>query len=104
MHCQAAPHGEAKLVRCTRGAIHDVIVDLRPGPPTYLRALRASSSTTENRRALFVPAGLAHGFLTLEDETEVFYQMDVAYVPDRGAGRPLGRPGLRHRVAGSRRP
>ena len=85
MHYQRAPHAEAKLVRCTRGAIHDVILDLRRESPTYLRhfAIRLDE---ENRTLLYVPEGLAHGYLTLEDRTEVSYQMSVAYSPDHGAG------------------
>ena len=85
MHYQRAPQAEAKLVRCARGAIHDVILDLRPASPTYLRhfAIRLDE---ENRTLLYVPEGVAHGFLTLEDRTEVAYQMSVAYSPDHGAG------------------
>jgi dTDP-4-dehydrorhamnose 3,5-epimerase len=74
MHYQLAPHGEAKLVRCTRGAIYDVILDLRPDSPTRLN-WAAFELTAENRWALYIPTGLAHGFLTLSDECEVFYQM-----------------------------
>jgi len=85
MHWQAAPHGDGKLVRCTRGAIHDVVVDLRPRSATYLESF-AIELDEENRRALFVPAGLAHGFLTLVDGTEVFYQMDSVHVPDAARG------------------
>ena len=85
MHYQVAPHGEAKLVRCTMGALLDVIVDLRPDSPTFLRHVGVELSAA-NRRALFVPAGLAHGFQTLVDETEVFYQMSRAFVPGAGRG------------------
>jgi dTDP-4-dehydrorhamnose 3,5-epimerase len=85
MHWQAVPHGEAKLVRCTRGAIVDVVVDLRPGSGTYLDHV-AVELDQENRRAFFIPAGLAHGFLTLVDGTEVFYQMDAVQVPDAARG------------------
>lgn len=85
MHYQAAPHGEAKLVRCTMGALLDVIVDLRPDSPTYTRHV-AVELTAANRRALFVPEGLAHGFQTLVDETEVFYQMSRAFVAGAGRG------------------
>lgn len=88
MHYQAPPAGEAKLVRCIRGAIHDVIVDLRPDSPTYLQHVGVDL-TAANRRALFVPALFAHGFQTLEDEVEVFYQVSEFYTP--GAER-----GLRH--------
>jgi dTDP-4-dehydrorhamnose 3,5-epimerase len=85
MHWQASPYGESKLVRCTRGAIHDVIVDLRPESHTYLRSI-AVELDERTRRALFIPAGMAHGFLTLVDGTEVLYQMDVAYRPDAARG------------------
>lgn len=85
LHFQAAPHGEAKLVRSTRGAIYDVAVDLRPDSPTYLRHYGVELSG-ENRRALFIPEGLAHGFQTLTDDSEVFYQMSRAYVPGAGRG------------------
>ena len=72
MHYQAKPFEEAKLIRCTRGAIYDVIVDLRPDSPTFGK-YESCVLTPENRRMLFVPKSFAHGFLTLEDETEVFY-------------------------------
>jgi dTDP-4-dehydrorhamnose 3,5-epimerase len=85
MHWQAAPHGEGKLVRVTRGAILDVIVDLRPESSTYLEHV-AVVLDQENRRALFVPPGCAHGFLTLSTGTEVLYQMDRAYVPEAARG------------------
>lgn len=78
MHYQNAPHEEAKLVRCTRGAIYDVIIDLRPDSPTFLRYL-AVELTAEDRRMLYIPEGFAHGFQTLEDNTEVFYQMSEFY-------------------------
>jgi dTDP-4-dehydrorhamnose 3,5-epimerase len=79
MHWQAPPHGEAKFVRCTSGAILDVAVDLRLESPAYLHHF-AVELNSNNRRALFIPSGMAHGFLTLADETEVLYLMDVAYV------------------------
>jgi dTDP-4-dehydrorhamnose 3,5-epimerase len=85
MHWQAAPHEEAKLVRCTRGAILDVVVDLRPGSPSYLRH-EAVQLDEENRRALLIPPGAAHGFLTLADATEVFYQMSAFYTPGAARG------------------
>jgi dTDP-4-dehydrorhamnose 3,5-epimerase len=85
MHYQAEPHGEAKLVRCTRGAIFDVIVDLRPWSATTCRwfgiELRAGDAAS-----LFVPAGFAHGFQTLGDDTEVHYQMSHRYVPEAARG------------------
>jgi dTDP-4-dehydrorhamnose 3,5-epimerase len=85
MHYQAAPHGEAKLVRCTRGAIYDVAVDLRPDSPSYLRWVGTELSA-ENGRALFVPEGCAHGFQTLVDGSEVLYQISTAYVPEAARG------------------
>jgi dTDP-4-dehydrorhamnose 3,5-epimerase len=85
MHYQRPPHGEAKLVRCTRGAIHDVIIDLRPGSATYLGHFGVRLDE-ENRTQLYVPEGFAHGYLTLADRTEVAYQMSVPYRPDHGAG------------------
>jgi dTDP-4-dehydrorhamnose 3,5-epimerase len=85
MHWQAAPFGEGKLVRCTRGAIFDVVVDLRPESATYLTHV-AVRLDEDNRHALFVPPGSAHGFLTLVDRTEVLYQMDTAHTPDAARG------------------
>lgn len=74
MHWQAAPHGEEKLVRCTRGAIWDCIVDLRAGSPTY-RQHFGVELTEANGALLYIPRGFAHGFITLADHTQVFYQM-----------------------------
>ncbi len=85
LHSQRPPHEEAKLIRCTRGSIFDVALDLRPDSPTLLRHV-AVELTAENRRALYVPRGVYHGFQTLDDETEVLYQMSTAYVPDHGTG------------------
>jgi dTDP-4-dehydrorhamnose 3,5-epimerase len=85
LHYQAAPHQEAKVVRCTRGAIHDVILDLRPGSPTFKRHV-AVALDAESRRMLYVPEGVAHGFQTLEDDTEVFYQMSAFHAPDHARG------------------
>jgi dTDP-4-dehydrorhamnose 3,5-epimerase len=85
MHWQAEPHGEGKLVRCTRGAILDVAVDLRSESPSYLQHI-AVRLDEDNRRALFLAPGLAHGFLTLEAGTEVLYQMDTPYVPEAARG------------------
>lgn len=85
MHFQAAPYGEVKLVRCTRGAVFDVAVDLREGSPT-LHGWFGSELTAENGRALLIPAGLAHGFITLQDSSEVLYAMDVSFVPGVGRG------------------
>lgn len=85
MHYQRAPHAEAKLVRCTRGAILDVIVDLRPGSPTHARWLGVEL-TEENRSALYVPEGFAHGYQTLTDGTETLYQVSAAYAPGAEGG------------------
>lgn len=85
MHYQAAPHGEAKLVRCTMGSIYDVIIDLRPESPTFMDHYAVVLSA-QNRKALYVPEGIAHGFQTLEDNTEVFYQMSEFYVPESARG------------------
>ena len=93
MHYQAPPAGEAKLVRCIRGAIHDVIVDLRRDSPTYLQHVGVDL-TAESRRALFVPALFAHGFQTLEDEVEVFYQVSEFYTPDAERGLRHDDPAL----------
>ena len=85
LHYQAPPHEEAKLVRCTRGAIWDVIVDLRAGSKTYLKWF-GEELTAENRRALYIPRGFAHGFQTLADDAEVFYQMSEFYHPECARG------------------
>jgi dTDP-4-dehydrorhamnose 3,5-epimerase len=85
MHFQAAPFQEAKLVRCTQGAVHDVIIDLRPDSPTYKEHF-AIDLTSEAHNALYVPEGFAHGFLTLAPETCVFYQMSEFYVPGYARG------------------
>jgi dTDP-4-dehydrorhamnose 3,5-epimerase len=85
LHFQAAPHEEAKLVRCTRGAIHDVIVDLRRTSPTHCRYF-AVELTADNRRTLYVPPGFAHGFQTLVDDTEILYQMAEPYVAELARG------------------
>jgi dTDP-4-dehydrorhamnose 3,5-epimerase len=86
LHWQAAPHQEAKLIRCVRGALYDVAVDLRPGSPCY-REHVAVELSADNHRALYIPAGCAHGFQTLTDDTEIFYQMSASYAPaaQRGA-------------------
>lgn len=85
MHFQKAPHEEAKLVRCTRGAIYDVIVDLRTDSVTYKQWFAAELSE-KNQKSIYIPRGFAHGFETLEDETEVFYMIDQEYVPESSAG------------------
>ena len=85
MHYQEAPHGQTKLVRCTMGAIYDVIADLRP-ESSSLRRWTAIELTANNRRTLFIPEGFAHGFQALEDNTEVLYQMSECYHPESGRG------------------
>lgn len=85
LHYQAAPHEEAKVVRCTRGAIWDVIVDMRESSPTRLRWY-ALELNADNRLALYVPEGFAHGFQTLADGSEVLYQMSEFYHPDLARG------------------
>jgi dTDP-4-dehydrorhamnose 3,5-epimerase len=85
MHYQEPPHAEDKLVRCTRGAIYDVIVDLRSGSDTYCRWY-GLELTPDNGRELLVPKGCAHGFQTLVDDTEVHYQMSYPFVPGAGRG------------------
>ena len=85
MHYQAPPHAEVKLVRCTRGAVFDVIIDLRPDSATYLRPFGVEL-TAENRLALYIPKGFAHGFQTVVDDTEVFYHMSEVYVAAAGRG------------------
>jgi dTDP-4-dehydrorhamnose 3,5-epimerase len=80
MHYQAAPATEAKLVRCTQGAIYDAIVDMRPDSPTYLSHIGVEL-TADNHKALYVPEMFAHGYQTLTDETEVVYQMNKFYTP-----------------------
>lgn len=85
MHFEYPSGSESKLVRCVRGAVHDVIVDLRSGSPTYL-AWEHAVLTADEGNALYVPAGFAHGFLTLSDDCDVFYQMGDSYRPARSAG------------------
>jgi dTDP-4-dehydrorhamnose 3,5-epimerase len=85
MHYQAAPFAEAKLVRCTTGALYDVIIDLRPDSATYKQHVGEVLSAA-NYKMLYVPEGFAHGFQTLEDNTEIFYQMSQFYSPDHARG------------------
>jgi dTDP-4-dehydrorhamnose 3,5-epimerase len=85
MHYQAAPHPEVKVVRCTRGAIYDVVIDLRPDSPTFRRWIGISLTSTK-RNMMYVPADCAHGFLTLEDDSEIFYQMSEFYYPELARG------------------
>jgi len=85
MHYQAKPYAEAKLVRCTRGAVYDVVIDLRRDSSTFKRYF-AIELSWQNHTMLYVPKGFAHGFLTLEPESEVFYQMSVAYQGESARG------------------
>jgi dTDP-4-dehydrorhamnose 3,5-epimerase len=85
MHYQAHPFGEAKLVRCTRGAIYDVILDLRETSPTFKEWIGVTL-TAENRTMVYAPQGCAHGLLTLEDSSEVFYQISEFYHPEAACG------------------
>lgn len=91
LHFQLSPHEEAKLVRCTRGAIWDVIVDLRDDSPTRLR-WHAVELSADNRLGFYVPEGFAHGFQTLQDDSEVLYQMAEFYHPDLARGVPWNDP------------
>jgi dTDP-4-dehydrorhamnose 3,5-epimerase len=93
LHYQRRPHAEAKLVRCTAGAIFDVVVDIRPGSPTFGKWFGARL-TAENRDMLYIPEGCAHGFQTLEDNTELFYQMSAPYHADCAAGIRWNDPSL----------
>ncbi|HZR63542.1 MAG TPA: dTDP-4-dehydrorhamnose 3,5-epimerase [Terriglobales bacterium] len=85
LHYQAAPYREAKVVRCSRGSLYDVAVDLRPDSPTFTQWVGVVL-TPARGNMLYVPEGCAHGFLTLEDETEVFYQMSEFYHPEAAGG------------------
>lgn len=85
MHYQRAPHEESKLVRCTGGAIFDVVLDLRAGSPTFKR-FDSCELTAKNRKALYIPKGCAHGFQTIEDGTEVVYHISAEYAPDAARG------------------
>ncbi|HTG44648.1 MAG TPA: dTDP-4-dehydrorhamnose 3,5-epimerase [Verrucomicrobiae bacterium] len=85
MHYQASPHGQIKIVRCTMGAIYDVIIDLRKNSPTFKQWIGIELSAT-NRLMLYIPGEFAHGFQTLEDEAELCYHMSHAYVPESATG------------------
>jgi dTDP-4-dehydrorhamnose 3,5-epimerase len=85
MHFQVNPHWEAKLVQCVRGSIFDVIIDLRPESPTYTEHIGVTL-TAQDHNMLFVPERFAHGFITLEDDTDVFYQMSEFYTPASARG------------------
>lgn len=85
MHFQRPPHAEGKLVRCTRGAIHDVVLDLREDSPTFRRWMAVELSE-DSHRAVYIPPGCAHGFQTLRDDVEVLYSMSEPYVPELADG------------------
>ena len=85
IHFQAAPHAEAKLIRCVAGVAHDVVLDLRPDSPTFKQSL-ATELSASNGRALFLPEGIAHGFQTLTDDSTLFYQMNSPYVVGAATG------------------
>ena len=85
LHYQAGEHAERKLVRCTAGAVYDVLVDLRPDAPSHLRWY-ATELSAQNRRAVYVPRGVAHGFQTLVDESELLYMIDRPYEPEAARG------------------
>jgi len=94
MHFQLQPHAESKLVRCTMGAIYDVVLDLRPQSVTF-RQWIGVTLTAENHAMVYIPEGCAHGFLTLEDNTEVFYQMTEAHNAESGRGVRWNDPAFR---------
>jgi dTDP-4-dehydrorhamnose 3,5-epimerase len=85
MHYQVSPHAQAKIVRCTSGSIYDVIIDLRNDSSTFKQSVGVEL-TARNRLMLYIPSDFAHGFQTLEDDTEVFYQMSSPYVAESGRG------------------
>ena len=85
LHFQRPPHEETKIVRCTCGAIFDVIVDLRPHSPNYLQ-WQGFDLTAENRRAIYIPKGFAHGFQTLTEHSEITYQISTLYAPESAGG------------------
>ncbi len=93
LHYQAAPHEEAKVVRCTRGRLYDVMVDLREGSPTFRQHVGVEL-TAESHRMVFVPEGFAHGFLTIVPDTEVFYLMSADYAPESARGVRWDDPSL----------
>jgi dTDP-4-dehydrorhamnose 3,5-epimerase len=94
MHYQVAPHSETKLVRCTRGAIFDVVLDLRPQSPKFKDSFGVVLAA-EKRNMLYVPEGCAHGFLTLEEGTEIFYQMSELQSPESARGVRFDDPAFR---------
>ncbi len=94
MHYQVEPFAETKIVRCTRGSMYDVLIDLRAGSPTVMRHFSVVL-TADNRKAIYVPSGFAHGFQTLEDDTEVLYQISQFYSPEHSQGVRWDDPSFR---------
>lgn len=94
MHYQIAPYAETKVVRCTKGSIYDVVIDLRTQSPTF-RDWIGVTLTAAHRDMVYIPEGCAHGFLTLEDESEVFYQMSEFYYPESARGVRWDDPAFR---------
>jgi len=94
MHWQEAPHAEAKLIRCTRGAIYDMALDLRPDSATFKQWM-AIKLTADGHEMFYIGEGFAHGFLTLADETEVFYQMSESFHPESARGLRWNDPAFR---------
>ncbi len=93
LHYQASPHQEAKIVRCTMGSVFDVIIDMRSSSPTFM-TWRGTELTAQNRKMVYVPEGFAHGFQTLEDNTEVSYQISEFYHPESSRGIRWNDPAL----------
>jgi dTDP-4-dehydrorhamnose 3,5-epimerase len=93
LHFQRAPHGETKLIRVVRGAVYDVLVDVRPGSPTYGR-WQGFELCAGDGSLIYAPAGLAHGYLTLSDDSAMLYFMDTAYAPEHAAGLHYADPAL----------
>ncbi|MBR0085990.1 MAG: dTDP-4-dehydrorhamnose 3,5-epimerase [Lachnospiraceae bacterium] len=93
LHFQSRPYTQTKLVRCVRGAVLDVAVDIRKGSPTYLKWVSVELSA-ENRRQLFIPKGFAHGFITLTDDVEFAYKVDAHYAPDHDMGIRFDDPDI----------
>ena len=93
MHFQRAPHEQVKIIRCTRGSLLDVIVDLREGSPTF-RQWDAVELTADNGRMLYIPAGMAHGYVTLEDATEAYYHASTPWVPSAEGGVRWNDPAI----------
>jgi dTDP-4-dehydrorhamnose 3,5-epimerase len=93
LHWQAGPHAEAKLVRCTRGAVFDVLVDVRPDSTAYGRWIGVHLDAADTRM-IYVPEGVAHGFQTIVDATELFYQMSVSHEPASARGLRWNDPAL----------